>query len=74
MYEIDGRILDHIKSWTTGMSVTELFNALNCNTDFEQITKTKLKARLIKMEERKIIRHATNSRRWFERTGAHGRL
>jgi len=68
------RVLDHVKSWTTGMSLGELYHALNGNSDFPPITKNELRIVLIDMEEAGVIRQATNSRRWFERRGAHGRL
>lgn len=68
------RVLDHVKSWTTGMSLTELYNALNCNSDFPRITKNELRIVLVDMEVSDLIRQASNSRRWFERRGPNGRF
>jgi len=68
------RVLDHIKSWTTGMSLGELYHSLNCNSDFPAITKNELRIVLIDMEDSGVIRQASNSRRWFERRGPNGRF
>jgi len=67
------RLIDHVSSWTNGMSVTELWNALSHDKSYPPVSKQEIKQELVLCDEEGIMRQANNSRRWFMRRGSNGR-